>query len=109
MIARRWFTRSSYQQRLPTPFSELGPAAGINPADLAPDTALLVTQVLLDAADRMKALALAAVADVERRQLYLLDDAPSTGTWVVEQATSFGRGEVALARKLDRVPQVASR
>ena len=83
--------------------------AGSNPADLPPDTALLVAQVLLTGADRMKALALAAVADVERRELYRLDECPSTGTWIVEQATSFGRDSVAQARRLDQVPQVAAR
>ena len=52
--------------------------AGVDPADLPADTALLVTQVLLNAHDRTKALALAAVADVERRQLHALDDCPSS-------------------------------
>ncbi len=83
--------------------------AEMNPADLPPDTALLVTQVLANAHDRVLALLLGAVADVERRELYRLDDSPSTGTWIVEQETSLGRDAVALARKLDQVPQVAAR
>src|SRR3954469_14227838 len=82
---------------------------GMNPADLPPDTALLVTHALLVAHDRIKAFALAAVADVERRQLHTLDDSPSTGTWIVEQATSFHRSDLALARKLGRLPHVAAR
>jgi hypothetical protein len=79
------------------------------PAEMAPDTALLVTQELLVAHDRLQALALRHVADVDRRELHALDDSPSTGLWVAEQATSFGRAQVALAGKLDRIPQVAAR
>src|SRR4051812_2069613 len=81
----------------------------VNPADLSPQLALQVAQVLLNVHDRTKAHGLAALADVEHRQLHNLDDSPSTGTWVVEQATSFTRDDVALARKLDRIPQVAAR
>ncbi|MCU1673200.1 MAG: hypothetical protein JWN77_1313, partial [Frankiales bacterium] len=79
------------------------------PADLAPEQALRLTQALLVAQDRIRALALRQVADVERRQLHELDGSPSTRTWVSEQQTSMTRAEVALARALDRVPQVAAR
>jgi hypothetical protein len=81
----------------------------VNPADLPPEVALLVTQVLANAHDRIKAQTLAAVADVERRELFRLDESTSTGSWIVEQATSFDRDAVALARRLDQVPQVAAR
>jgi hypothetical protein len=79
------------------------------PADLAPAVALADASAVLVAADRLRAVALARVADVERRQLHDLDDSPSTAAWVAEQATSVSRGEIALARQLDRVPQVAER
>src|SRR3954453_20068883 len=74
--------------------------AEVNPADLPPETALLVTQVLANAHDQTKALTLTAVADVERRELFRLDDCTSTGSWIVEQVTSFDRDAVALARKV---------
>src|SRR4051812_20250022 len=48
--------------------------AAKTPADIPPTQALLEAQVLLVQADRMRALALARVADVENRQLYALDD-----------------------------------
>jgi hypothetical protein len=83
--------------------------AGQAPADLDPAQALVDAGALLVAADRLRAVALARVADIERRQLHELDNSPSTSAWVAEQATSMSRGEVALARQLDRVPQVAAR
>lgn len=77
------------------------------PADIPAAQALLETQVLLVQTDRIKALSLQRVADVETRQLHVLDDAPSTAAWVAEQQTSMPRSEVALARKLDRFPLLA--
>ena len=87
----------------------LAALAAIDPVTLTPDEALEQTRVLLLAHDQVRALALRGVADVEHRQLHALDECPSTGTWVVEQATSFGRDDVGLARKLDRVPHIAAR
>lgn len=78
-------------------------------ADLPGEQALLEASVLLVQLDRLRALALARVADVDRRQLHSLDDLPSTAAWVAQQATSMTRGEVALARKLERMPSVAAR
>jgi hypothetical protein len=81
----------------------------VSPADLPPEQALTVTQVLLVQHDRLQGAALRAVADVDRRELHNVDGSPSAQLWVAEQATSFGRTHVALARKLDRFPQVADR
>jgi len=83
--------------------------AAATPADLPPAQALLVTQVLLVQQDRLRALALRHVADVDRRELHALDDSPSTAAWVAEQQTSMTRGEVGLAKSLDRTPQLADR
>src|SRR4051812_43542697 len=83
--------------------------ASIDPVTLSPGDALEQARVLLVAQDQVRALSLRALADVERRELYRLDDSPSTGTWIVAQETSLGRDAVALARKLDQVPQVAAR
>ena len=80
-----------------------------SPADIPPAQALLVAQVLLVQQDRLKALALTRVADVDTRQLHVLDDSPSTAAWVAEQQTSMPRSDVALARKLARYPLLAAR
>jgi hypothetical protein len=79
------------------------------PADLPAAQALLETQVLLVQADRLKALVLARIADVDARRLHELDDSPSTAAWVAEQQTSTPRSDVTLAKRLHRVPQVAAR
>ena len=81
----------------------------LNPADLPPEQALATAQVLLVQHDRLQAAALRAVADVDRRELHSIDGSPSAQLWVGEQHTSFDRSHVALARKLDRLPQVADR
>jgi hypothetical protein len=79
------------------------------PADIPGAQALLEAQVLLNQTDVIKALSLQRIADVDTRQLHTLDDSPSTSAWVAEQQTSMRRSDVALARKLDRVPLVAAR
>jgi hypothetical protein len=79
------------------------------PADTPGPQALAETQVLLVQLDRLKGLVLSRLGDVETRRLHEFDDSPSTAAWVAEQETSTTRSEVALARKLDRVPQVAAR
>ena len=78
-------------------------------ADIPGGQALLETQVLLVQLDRLKALALRRVADVDTRQLHVLDDSPSTTAWVAEQHTSMPRSDVALARRLERYPLLAAR
>lgn len=78
-------------------------------ADIPGAQALLETSVLLNQLDRLRALTLTRVADVDRRRLHDLDDSPSTSAWVAEQATSMTRSEIALARKLERIPKVADR
>lgn len=83
--------------------------AALTPADLPPAMGLETAAALLGVQDRVQALALRAVADVQTRDLYVLDGMPSAGTWVAEQHTSMPRSHVALAGKLDRVPQVADR
>ena len=83
--------------------------ASQTPADIPGARALLEAQVLLNQLDVMKAVALARVADVDTRQLHVLDDSPSTSAWVAEQQTSMPRSDVALARKLQRFPVLADR
>jgi hypothetical protein len=83
--------------------------AAQTPADIPGAQALLEAQVLLVQQDVLKALALQRIADVDTRQLHTLDDSPSTSAWVAEQQTSMPRSDVALAKRLDRFPQVAAR
>jgi len=77
--------------------------------DLPPAQALLETAVLLRQLDRLKAVVLTRVADVDRRGLHDLDGAPSTASWVTQQETGIDRRDVALARRLDRFPALAQR
>jgi hypothetical protein len=44
------------------------------------------------------------VADVDARQLHLLDGAGVDRSWVEQQQTSLDRGEVALARRMSSLP-----
>jgi hypothetical protein len=77
------------------------------PAELPQEQALADCAGLLVQVERLRAGLLGRVADVEARQLYLLDDAPSASTWVAQQHTSLDRGEVALARRLAAFPMLA--
>jgi hypothetical protein len=83
----------SLDPSLPVPLAML--VAGLDvmtaqpAADLPGAQALLETQVLLVQLDRLKALVLGRVADVDNRQLHTLDDSPSTSAWVAEQQTSM--------------------
>lgn len=83
--------------------------AAQEPLDLPGPQALAETQVLLAELDRLKVIALRRIADVDKRGLAELDGAPSTATWVAQQQTGMNRGDVALARRLDRFPLLAER
>jgi hypothetical protein len=77
------------------------------PADLPGAVSLERAKVLLAQSDRLRTLALKALSDVEVRQLYAQEGAPTTGAWVrgLDVQGVTGR-EVALARRLRSVPQV---
>ena len=64
--------------------------------------------VLLRELERLRAVVLTRIADVDRRDLHTLADAPSTGTWIAAQQTSLTRTEVALARRLAAFPAVSA-
>src|SRR5687768_8821313 len=81
--------------------------AGQDPTEQPGTVALTETAVLLATLDKIKAIALARVADVDRRGLYELDGSPTTASWVAQQQTGMDRSEVALAKRLDRFPQLA--
>lgn len=77
------------------------------PVELPAAQAVAEARVLLTQLEALHAVVLERVADVDVRQLHVLDGAPSTGTWVAAQPTSVDRGEVALARRLGAFPHVA--
>ena len=79
------------------------------PADQPAAQALLETGVLLAEIDRLKAIALRRIADVDKRGLHDLDGSPTTASWVAQQQTGMDRGDVALAKRLDRFPRLAQR
>ncbi len=76
------------------------------PADLPGPRALAETAVLLSELDRLRAVVLGRVADVDTRGLHALDDAPTTGSWLQGRGGTLGRAAVALARRLSRLPAV---
>lgn len=81
--------------------------AAERPADLPGPASLERTRVLLEAAERARALALRGLSDVEVRQLYALEGAPSTSSWVqAQQIPGVDKRDVTLARRLSSVPQV---
>jgi hypothetical protein len=76
------------------------------PAELPGPQALADTAELLRQVERLRAGLLGRIADVDRRQLHVIDGAPSTSSWVDTQQTSLDRGEVALARRMSTLPRV---
>ncbi len=78
------------------------------PADLPGPQALTDATALVTELERLRALVLTRLADVDTRQLHTLADAPSTGTWLAAQQSSLTRTELALARRLATFPAVAA-
>ncbi len=76
--------------------------------DLPAAQAVAECSVLLAQLEALTTVALARVADVDRRQLHVLAGAPTVGTWLGSQQTSLDRGQVALARRLPGLPVVAA-
>lgn len=83
--------------------------AAQSPAGLPEEAALRRTQVLMRESERLRVLALQAVADVDTRELFTLDGAGGIRTWVdAQQVGGIDRGQVTLARRLRDVPLVAA-
>ncbi len=78
------------------------------PAELPTAVALADTAALLALGERLRALTLGRLADVDTRRLHQADGAPSAPAWVAAQNTSLGPGEVALARRIATLPCVRS-
>ena len=79
-----------------------------DPVSLEPVQALARARWLLQATERMKALSVQALADVETRTLFTADDSPSVHAWVRSlKVPGVDGDEVTLARRLRRVPRIA--
>jgi hypothetical protein len=78
-----------------------------DPSSLPGPVALARSRALLQASEQLKVVALESLADVETRQLFTLDDSPTVTSWVDSLGVpGVDRRELALARRLRRVPQV---
>ena len=82
--------------------------AGRVPADLPGPVALADTAALLGLGERLRAVTLGHVADVDARQLHTADGSPSTSSWIAALQTSVPAGELALAKRLSAMPCLAS-
>jgi Domain of unknown function (DUF222) len=78
-----------------------------DPTDMGGGQALAETALLLREMEKLSAVSLRRLADVDRRELHTLDAAPSVGTWVERQQVGVDRSRVALARRLCRLPALA--
>lgn len=78
------------------------------PAELPGAQALADATALVAELERLRAVVLTRIADVDTRTLHTLADASSTGTWLGAQRTSLTRTELALARRLAAFPTVAA-
>jgi hypothetical protein len=76
-------------------------------AELPGIVALERARALLAGAERLKTLALVALADVDTRELHALDGAASAASWVADQQIpGADRRDVTLARRLPTTPRV---
>ena len=68
--------------------------------------ALADARAVLQAGLDLRLAGLGRLADVDRRSLHDLDGAASTSSWVARLDLDLPRGDVALARRLERLPHV---
>jgi hypothetical protein len=78
-----------------------------DPVELDGATALRRAAAVLVARERLGAVALAAIRDVDRRELYALDACGTTRSWLRTQLGG-DQGQLELARRLGKRPQVAA-
>ena len=78
-----------------------------DPVELPEGLALADAAALLTVVEQLRGAVLTRVADVDARQLHVLDGASSTSSWVDQQQTSLDRSEVALARRMSSLPTLA--
>jgi hypothetical protein len=78
-----------------------------SPVELPEQVALDRTRTILACTERLAAARLAAIRDVDRRELFVLDAAGSTRGWLRTQAGGEG-GQLSAARRLGERPLVES-
>jgi hypothetical protein len=78
-----------------------------DPVELDGTTALERASVLLVSQERLRAATLAAIRDVDRRELYALDACGTTRSWLRTQLGG-DQGQLELARRLGKRPKVAA-
>lgn len=89
--------------------SAIDALAAVDPAALPGSVALARSRAVLQQVERLHAIALRSLADVETRSLHTLDDAPSLPAWVKGlQVPGVDGAQVALSRRLRQVPQIGS-
>ena len=82
--------------------------AAQDPRELPGAVALQRAQDLMRESERLRALSIEAVGDVDTRQLFALADAPSTSAWVTAQEVpGVDAAAVTLARRLRKVARIA--
>jgi len=82
--------------------------AAQQPVELPGLRALRRASVLLAQGERLRALGLQALSDVDTRELYALDGAGSTSGWVqAQQVPGADRAQIRLARRLSALPITA--
>ncbi|HVM28594.1 MAG TPA: DUF222 domain-containing protein [Mycobacteriales bacterium] len=83
--------------------------AAVDPASLPGEVALARSRTLLQQGERLKVLGVQSLADVEKRKLHVLDDAPSMPAWVKSlHVPGVDAAQVTLARRMRGVPQIAT-
>lgn len=88
--------------------SAIDALAAQDPRSLPGPVALQRAQDLMRESERLRALSIEAVGDVDTRQLFALADAPSTGAWVkAQEVPGVDGAAVTLARRLRKVRRIA--
>lgn len=88
--------------------SAIDALAAQDPRDLPGAVALQRAQELMRESERLRALSIEAVGDVDTRQLFALVDAPSTSAWVkAQEVPGVDAAAVTLARRLRKVRRLA--
>lgn len=81
-------------------------ALAADPGQLGDAQVRLDTRALFELADRVQALGVRCLAEVDRRGLHRLDDSPTTTACARAQVLPVSGAHIALARRLDALTPV---
>jgi hypothetical protein len=88
--------------------SAIDALAAQDPGELPGPVALQRARDLMRESERLRALSIEALGDVDTRQLFTFADAPSTSAWVkAQQVPGVDGSEVTLARRLSKARRIA--